>query len=201
MKKIIFIIGFFLCRLADAQENYFYAALDLSKPIANTSWVNDISTRGARIGYRAFLTEKVSAGVDIGWNLLDEYKPRETFQTGSGAITTDYFNYIYSYSFAVSGQYNFKMGDREKIRPYTGLGLGVSNQEYVKYYNFYSEADKSWGFLMRPEAGIMVKLSERRSVGAIAAIHYDYSTNRMKNFDYKGFSALGFQIGLVIIND
>src|SRR5687767_11979566 len=129
MKKIVFIIGFFLCRLASAQENYFYVTLDISKPLTNTSWVDDFSARGARIGYRAFITEKISAGVDIGWNSFDEYKPRETFETGSGAVTTDYFNYVYSYSFALSGQYNFKVGNGEKVYPYTGLGLGVSNQE------------------------------------------------------------------------
>jgi hypothetical protein len=199
MKKIIFIVAIILATsFAKAQEGkYFYVTLDVSKPMSNTGWVDDVSARGARLGYRTFITERISAGLDFGWNSFDEYKPKETFETESGAVTTDYFNYIYSYSLALSGQYNFTIGDGEKFFPYAGIGLGASNQEYVKYYNFYSEVDKSWGFLARPEAGIMVKLGQRRSIGALAAIHYDYSTNRMKNFDYKGFSALGFQIGIV----
>jgi hypothetical protein len=183
-----------------AQDRYFYLTLDVSKPLTNTTWVSDISARGARIGYRTFITDEISAGVDFGWNSFDQYYPRTTVETASGAITTDYFNYIYTYSIALSGQYNFRVGESEKIVPYAGLGLGASNQEYVKYYNFYSENDKSWGFLARPEAGIRVRLSERKAIGLIAAVHYDYTTNRMTNVGYKGFSALGFQAGLTFMD-
>jgi hypothetical protein len=201
MMKIVFITGvLFIGGSAMAQDKYFYVTLDVSKPLSNTSWTDDVSARGARVGYRSFITEKISAGIDLGWNVFDEYKPRQTFETGSGAVTTDYFNYIYSYSVALSGQYNFTVGNDEKIFPYVGLGLGAAHQEYTKYYNFYSENETAWGFLARPEAGIMITLNERRSIGALAAIHYDYSTNRIKNYDYKGFSALGFQIGLAFMD-
>lgn len=201
MMRIAFITALLLIgEFAIAQDKYFYVTLDVSKPMSNTSWTDDVSAQGARIGYRSFITEKFSAGIDLGWNVFDEYKPRQTFETGSGAITTDYFNYIYSYSLALSGQYNFTVGNTEKIFPYVGIGVGAAHQEYTKYYNFYSENDRAWGFLARPEVGIMAILNERRSIGALAAIHYDYSTNRIQSFDYKGFSALGFQIGLVFVD-
>jgi hypothetical protein len=193
-------ILFFSTTLIMAQDRYFYLTLDVSKPLTNTSWVNDGSARGLRVGFRSFINDKISAGLDLGMNSYDEYFPRQTVETSTGAITTDYFHYIYSFSAAISGQYNFTVGDGEKFVPYAGIGLGASNQEYVKYYNFYSENDKSWGFLARPEAGIRVRLSERRGLGVMAAIHYDYATNRMKNLDYKGFSALGFQVGLVFMD-
>lgn len=201
--KHIFIITVFLLMSwqGTAQQKYFYAALDITKPISNTSWTDAVSARGMRLGYRRFITDKISAGVDAGGNVYSEYKPRQTFQTETGAITTDYFNYIYSYSLAVSGQYNFLKDVSERFIPYAGLGLGASNQEYVKYYNFYQEADKAWGFLARPEIGALIKFGERRAVALMAAIHYNYSTNRIKNFNYTGFSALGFQIGLALIND
>jgi hypothetical protein len=200
MKTGFIIAMIMIATVCQAQDKYFYLTLDVSKPLMNTSWVSDASARGARIGYRSFITEKISAGLDLGWNSFDEYKPRETFQTESGAFTTDYFNYIYSYSAAISGQYNFTVGDGETFFPYAGIGLGASSQEYVKYYNFYSEKDASWGFLARPEAGIMVKFGQRRSIGAMAAIHFDYSTNKSDYFNYNGFSALGFQIGLVFMD-
>jgi outer membrane protein W len=200
MKTVVSIALFFSTTLLVAQDRYFYLTLDVSKPLANTSWVNDASARGVRLGFRSFITDKISAGLDLGMNSFDEYFPRQTVETSTGAITTDYFHYIYSFSAAISGQYNFTVGDGEKFIPYAGIGLGATNQEYVKYYNFYSENDKSWGFLVRPEAGIHVRLSERRGLGVMAAIHYDYATNRMKNLDYKGFSALGFQVGLVFMD-
>jgi hypothetical protein len=106
---------------------------------------------------------------------------------------------VYSYSAALSGQYNLSVGDGETFFPYAGLGLGAVNNEYVLYYNVYKDAERSWGFLARPEAGILVKFSKRRSFGAMAAIHYDYATNKSEKFDYGNFSALGFQIGLMFM--
>jgi hypothetical protein len=84
--------------------------------------------------------------------------------------------------------------------PYVGLGLGANNNQYVKYYNIYKDSQTAWGFLARPEAGILVKIGARQSIAAMAAIHYDFSTNKSSMFGYDGFSALGFQVGLAFLN-
>ncbi len=52
--------------------------------------------------------------------------------------------------------------------------------------------------LRAPEAGMIVRLG--RSIGAMAAVHYDYSTNKSEYFNYDNFSALGFQLGVVFMN-
>ena len=132
--------------------------------------------------------------------MYDQYKPTETTETGSGAITTDYFKYVYSYSAAASAQYNFRLGESETFYPYVGLGLGANSNEYTLYYNIYKDSETKWGFLARPEAGILVKFGQRRSLGAMAAVHYDYSTNKSENFDYDNFSSVGFQVGIILMN-
>jgi hypothetical protein len=200
MKNIFALLLLMIAQCSLAQDKYFYISLDVNKPLSNSSWVTDWSARGARAGYRAFITPKFSAGLDLGWSAFDQYKPTETVSSGSGAITTDYFNYVYSYSIAASGQYYFTMGDGETFFPYAGLGLGANNNEYVKYYNIYTDSERSWGFLARPEAGILVKFGGRRNLGAMAAIHYDYSTNQTDQFGYKNFNTLGFQIGLIFLD-
>jgi outer membrane protein W len=184
----------------NAQEKYVFAALDVNIPMSNTDWVKATSNKGLKLGYHAFLNEKFSAGFDFSTNTYEEYNPTETRQTGSGALTTDYFKYIYSYSAAINGQYNFKIGDRETFFPYVGLGLGANNNEYVLYYNIYHDAEQKWGFLARPEAGILVKISKRGSLGLIGALHYDYSTNKSEKFNYDKFTAMGFHIGLMMLD-
>jgi hypothetical protein len=184
----------------NAQHKYFYFTIDMQKPLANTSWIDDVSGHGGRFGYRVFLNDKFSAGVDLGWMSFDEYKPTETIEVTNGAITTDYFNYIYSYSATASGQYNFNLGEKKIVFPYVGLGLGVNRMEYVQYYNIYSDGDKSWGFLARPEAGILVRFGQRKSLGAMAAIHYDFSTNKTDLYGYNNFSSAGFQIGVMLMS-
>jgi hypothetical protein len=200
MKKLIVFAFMLITGCALAQDRYLYIGYDVNKPLANTSWIGDISTRGIRGGYRAVITPKFSAGLDLSWCTFDQYHPTETVQNATGAFTTDYFKYLYSYSASVSGQYYFSVGNGEQILPYAGLGLGANNNHYVKYYNIYQDSQRAWGFLVRPEAGILVKIGARRSFGLMAAVHYDYSTNKSPKFNYSNFSALGFQVGVAFFN-
>lgn len=199
MKKIILMLLFVLPMVAvHAQQNYFYISWDINKPTSSTDWISGTSSAGGKAGYRAFLNnEKISIGLDLNWGAYDQYEPTQTFESEHGAITTDYFNYIYTYGIAVSGQYNFTVGEGDRFFPYAGIGFGANHNEYVQYYNIYSDTDKQWGFLARPEAGIIIKLG--RTWGVLGAVHYDYSTNKSDFFDYKNFSALGFQIGAVFL--
>lgn len=185
---------------AYGQEKYFYLTLNGNKPLSNTDWIGDFSLSGGRIGYRGFISPNFSAGLDISWMNFDQYEPVNTQQTGSGAITSDYFHYIYSYSAAVSGQYYFKEADEDRLLPYAGLGLGAETNEYVLYYNIYEDAERTWGFLARPELGVIYRLTEHGSFGIMAAVHYDYSTNKSEKFGYNNFSSLGFQIGIVAVS-
>lgn len=198
MRKLILFAVLLAAQSALAQEKYFYVALDVNKPLSNTSWVNDGTARGVRLGYRAFINRKFSAGLDLSSSAYDQYKPTETMQSGSGAVTTDYFNYIYSYTAVVSGQYYFGNDEKERFFPYAGLGLGANNNRYVMYYNIYEDSESGWGFLARPEAGVLYKFG-RRSLGVMASVHYDYSTNQSKKFGYDGFSAIGFNVGLIFL--
>ncbi len=197
MRTIIFLMTFFSSTLLLAQEKYIYLNLDVNKPLSNTDWIEGISMAGGKLGYRGFIRPNFSAGLDIGWSNFDQYEPTSTIQNPTGAITTDYFHYIYSYSGVVSGQYYFKSEDQERFFPYAGFGLGASTNEYVLYYNIYEDTERSWGFLARPEAGILFRFTERGSLGIMAAIHFDYSTNKSDKFNYNNFSAFGFQIGLM----
>jgi len=201
MKTFIVAICLLLPAVSWAQDNYFYLNLDINTPTANTSWLNSTSNAGGRAGYRVFLGEgRYSVGVDVNWATYSQYFPTETIQYPTGALTTDYYHYIYNYGIAGSGQYNFLVGDGDRIIPYAGLGLGANYNRYSMYYNIYEDTDKSWGFLVRPEAGILYRLKARRSLGVMAGVHYDYSTNSSDVFQYQNFAAFGVQLGIVLMS-
>ena len=197
MRSILFLVALLSCSQLLAQDKYFFLSLDATKPLSNTSWVRDITLSAGKIGYRGFIRPNFSAGLDIGWANFDQYEPPFTKVNPTGAITTDYFHYIYSYSGVVSGQYYFKPEDEDRFFPYAGLGLGANTNEYVLYYNIYEDAERSWGFLARPEIGVLFRFSERSTLGIMAALHYDYSTSKSEKFDYSNFSSIGFQLGLI----
>ena len=187
--------------LAEAQENYFYISWNGNIPLSSTEFIDNASGRGAKVGFRKFLgvERRFSVGGDFNWAQYDEYKPRETFVNESGAITTDYYNYIYQYGLTISGQYYFLLGEKDRFFPYVGLGLGANRNEYNVYYNIYTDTDRVFGFLARPEAGIIVRIGERRRTGIMAAVHYDYSTNKSDVLDYDNFSSVGVQLGIVLL--
>lgn len=197
MRYIFLFIGLLFSSVLVAQEKYIYLNLDVQKPTANTAWIDDISAAGGKLGYRGFIRPNFSAGLDIGWANFDQYEPTSTKQNPTGAITTDYFHYVYNYSAVVSGQYYFKEEDEDRFFPYAGLGLGANTNEYVLYYNIYEDAERSWGFLARPEIGFLYRFTQRGSLGIMAAVHYDYSTSNSEKFGYNNFSAVGIQIGLM----
>lgn len=191
-----------LCAVGvQAQDNYLYINWDINTPLSNTSWIGNTSARGGKAGYRGFIADgKFSAGVDFNWATYDQYAPTETIQNPTGAITTDYFKYIYNYGLTASGQYYFLKGESDIWYPYAGVGLGANYNDYTLYYNIYKDVKKSWGFLARPEAGVLVRFGPRSSVGAMAAVHVDYSTNRGKDFGYNNFITVGGQVGLVLMS-
>lgn len=197
MRYILTVAALMFSTALLAQDKYFYLNLNGLKPLSNTEWIKDLSMAAGKIGYRGFTTPNFSAGLDLGWANFDQYEPTVTKENATGAITTDYFHYIYQYSGVISGQYYFKPEDEDRFFPYAGLGLGANTNEYVLYYNIYEDTERSWAFLARPEIGMLFRFSERSSLGIMAAIHYDYSTNKSEKFHYDNFSALGFQIGLM----
>lgn len=203
MKYLFSICFLFAAHVLCAQHNYFYVNLDVNKPLAGTEWMGSgASARGARLGYRGFIREgdRFSLGADFNFTSYNKYNPTHVFESPGGAIGTDYYNYLYQYGLTVSGQYYFPVGESEHFFPYAGLGIGATHVEYTRYYNIYSDVEKKWGFLARPEAGIVIRFVKDRAIGAMAAVHYDYTTAKSPKFGLGNFSSVGFQVGLVFMN-
>src|SRR5690606_16209441 len=68
--------------------------------------------------YRKMINDKFAAGFDYTWATYDKYYPTTSFVDGTRTITTDYFNYVYSYGLTLSGQYFLPVNkeDRKSTR-------------------------------------------------------------------------------------
>jgi hypothetical protein len=201
MKKLFAILGLFSAPLlVNAQTNYAYLAWDNNYPLSNKEWLDSSSPHGGGLGFRFFVRDnQISIGLDLSWTTFDQYEPTQTFPQEHGAITTDYYKYIYQYGAVASVQYYQSIGS-EIVFPYYGLGLGGNYNNFRIYYNIYDDGDSGWGFLVRPEAGVLIKFGKYRTLGALAAVHYDYSTVKMPQYDYSGFSSVGWKVGIVIMS-
>ncbi|HEY4655231.1 MAG TPA: outer membrane beta-barrel protein [Cyclobacteriaceae bacterium] len=178
-------------------DRYFYLSWMGSKPLSNTSWNDESTGKGVRFGYRKIINEKFAAGFDYTWATYDKYFPTATFEEGTRAITTDYFNYVYSYGLTLSGQY-FLPFATERVMPFVGIGAGVALNRYVQYYNIYTEEDQTWGFLGRPEVGVLFPFGGKW--GATISGQYNFSTAKSDYFGYDGFNSLSVNVGVVLMS-
>jgi len=198
--RFIYIFIFVLCAQVVAAQDfdkYFYASWNYKTPLSDTNWLGDASAKGLKLGYRKIITDRFSVGFDYTWSAYEEYKPTATFVTENSAITTDYFNDLYSYGLTLNGQY-FLPVNSTRVLPFVGIGLGATLNRYAQNYNIYTDDDSSWGFLARPEVGVLLAFGGK--VGIIAGAHYDYTTASSDFFELSDFSAYGFNLGLVLMS-
>lgn len=196
---LLFIFGW----IGQAQSQYFdktYSLmLDINMPISNTSYVEDVSARGFKFGYREAINDRFFGGIDFNNATFTEHVPRKTYTGGTNAVTTELFNYIYSYGLTLTGDY-FLRPEQKKFMPYVGLGVGASYQSYRQFFNVYSISDNSWGVLVRPELGAMFRIKETAGWAFHGGIHYDYSSAKSEDFGIDAFQNVGFQVGVIILD-
>jgi opacity protein-like surface antigen len=183
------------CAYGQAFEKYFHISYDVNQPLSNTDFIGNTAKKGFMIGFRQALDEHLLVGADLNYSTYKDYTPRETYQTSSGAFTTDFFRYAYVYGLTLSGDYLF--APDKKLQPYLGLGIGASYIDYTSYYNVFSSRDPRWGVLLRPEGGLLLQMGKYSTWGIQAGVHFDYSTARSKDNGYNNFMNAGFHIGLV----
>ena len=179
-------------------SKFFFFSWDGNKPLSNTSFVDQASTFGTRLGFRKRINDedKLWVGGDFGEFIYKQYFPYQTYQSGTQSLSTDLYNYAYNYSLTVNVDYYF-LPMENLITPYLGLGLGAGYYKFAQYYNIYGTTGDSWGFLLRPEAGIVATYKKNSPWRLKAAAHYDYSSNSYKDLGYSNFTNLGVQIGIV----
>jgi len=74
------------------------------------------------------------------------------------------------------------------------LGGQYLNQSL--YYNVYVSDEDGWGFVARPEAGVIIKPNEFKEWGFLIAANYSYATNKTELLNLDSFKNFGITIGI-----
>ena len=203
--KIIFIISFALliasgtmAQSTSLYQNLFGISWEIGFPVSNNDFLSKTSTAGGKIEYRHFIKENLSVGGFLNWRSYYEYFPTATYENEdkTQAVTTDMYRYIYNLPMGANVHYYFKGG--KMIQPFVGLGLGAQYSEQSVYYNIFVTEDKNWGFLIRPEAGLILNVKDEW--GILLGGSYGYSTNKNDALGINSLGDVNVQIGLVFRN-
>jgi outer membrane protein W len=184
--------------MAQPHKDFLYSlSWEASKPLSNNSFLDKTSFAGGKFEFRKFIDRNFSLGVFINWNSYYQYTPRTTYTNTeqSQAVTTDMYRYIYTLPFGITGHYYFDAG--KQVKPYVGLALGPQYSEQNLYFNIYQSTSKNWGFLLRPELGVIVMPRYWHNAGILLGSGYSFSTNKNNSLGIKNLQNLTFQVGLV----
>jgi opacity protein-like surface antigen len=202
MKKFLILLIVFAALIVNSNaqsfsshKNKFTIGYEVAIPggdlLSKTSWA------GGRMEYGRMLNEQFSVGLGLSWNSFSEYVTRTTYQKpdGSGAVTTDLVKEIYSVPITVNGRYYIK--GLKHLLPYAGVGIGTQYSDQTIYFNIFSIDENNWGFVVRPEVGLVYPFSDQTAIYFCGT--YNYATNKNEAFKIDNLQhfalSLGFTFG------
>jgi outer membrane protein W len=201
--KTIFslIIGLFMSVQIFAQDDHFGMSWDVTVPLGETSdYVGETSWLGFTMQWRKFMTPNVSVGVSFGWNVLYqrsfetqsfEFTPDGSDRKINGDLSGEQFRYLNSFPMTVKAHYYLGDPYESKIRPFAGVGVGVTPIQRKTEIGLVAITDTNWHFTVAPEVGILVPLNQ---VNLFFAANYNYAFKVKNTIDY---SFITFNIGLM----
>lgn len=190
-----------LCIRAQAQELASKSMVGISWEVALPSgndYLSEPSFSGWRLEYRQLVRSSMSVGIAMSWNTYDEYADSKTYTSsgGSSAVTTDMIRQLYTVPITLTGHYYPGIKGRP-VQPYIGLGLGAQYAQQNTYFNIYEVTEYNWGFVARPEVGILFRLGPSPVRGMLAA-GYNIATNKNEAFQQNGMNHFAFTLGVGI---
>lgn len=194
MKKFIIILLLVIAAFGTrAQEgtSIFVSYLP-SIPLGETADFSDnISPRGIDFEVQRFLSEDLSVGFNIGWNLFREKIPEETFDYEDVTITGIQYRYTNVLPLNVNVKKYF-MSEGDYI-PYFGFGLGTSYNERQNDVGVFSLSEDKWLFNIAPEIGMLYDLNYKSWLSVKLKYNYGFKSG---DFPAQSFISLGVGIGL-----
>lgn len=176
-----------------AMTNLFAGSWEIAFP-TNSDFLTKTSLAGGRLEYRKFIKQNVSVGLAASWNSFDQYFNTQTYQKsdGTGAVTTDMVRQIYTVPITATVHYYFKGSTH--VLPYVGIGIGTQYSEQNAYFNVYELNSTNWGFVVRPEVGVLLPFNRYWNV--LLAGGYNFSTNKNDEFKIDNLKQWTLNVGL-----
>ena len=152
--------------------------------------VNKTSFRGWNANLLYGITDKLSAGLEAGFNDYYQKYPRQVYDTKGGSVSAVLSNSIQTIPVMLKGRFN--LAPSGIIQPYIGAGVGGNFVTYNQYLGEFASGKSGIYFAASPEAGISIPFGKHSASAFTAGGRYNfmpftYANN--KNLDNWGIYA------------
>jgi hypothetical protein len=175
------------------QRSLFSFNYSLSFPMGDLNdFISKPGVKGFDAELKAFVTDNIAVGGMIGYQGFYEKYDRNTYTFENGALTSTLFAYYWTVPIRVVADYFIAPGSF--IQPFIGLSTGLNYNERRLEIGFYYIDDKSWNYVIAPEAGLIIPVGKYSEWGFSAKVRYNYHVYNRDNFNGLQYLdvALGF---------
>lgn len=157
---------------------------------STTDFVSQPSLRGFSLEGRGYVTDQITVGGIVGWNVFYENNDFTQEVIGETGTVFGYQRHTLNVMpLMVTSHYYFSQGS---IIPYIGAGLGTYYIEARDYMGIYYLQEKDWHFGVAPEAGLIMLLGSGNT-GININFKYNLAAKTKDNPEY---SYLGINVGI-----
>ncbi|MGN6436424.1 MAG: outer membrane beta-barrel protein [Agriterribacter sp.] len=163
-------------QLSYAQEDRLSLNINYGINMPTGSFKSDVVSKTSYLNWNAALlygvTNKLSVGVQTGYNSFQEKFPRALYDTKQGTISAVLTNAVQTVPILAKARYSFT--DQGFVQPYVGAGVGGNMVNFKQYLGEFSSGKTGFYFAASPEAGVFVPFGKQNASGITIGANYNY---------------------------
>jgi hypothetical protein len=195
MNKLIHALIFVIAALLGsgslfAQDPYAGLSYSMALPGGNSAdYTEDFSFRGFAFEAHGFITDEITLGGYVGWNIFNDKLSGE-FTDETLTVTGTQQRFLNVVPITLESRYHFFLtGDSG---PFLGFGIGTHWTEQRTQLGVFEVTDKDWQLLFAPNVGYQLPVG-----GNALQLNIRYHT-ALESGDVDGQSYVSFNLGFIL---
>lgn len=158
------------------------------------NYVSSTSFRGFNASVLHGVSDKVSVGLEAGFQDYYQKYPRQMYHFSDGSDVSAVVSYTIQ-TIPVLAKLKYNFNTESQIQPYAALGVGGNLIAYNQLYGQFGEQQTKFGFAAKPEAGLFIPFRNKVSGFGIGA---SYNIMPFKEGDFKNLNNVSIHAGFSI---
>lgn len=154
----------------------------------------DASIRGWQVGVLYGFNDKISAGLQVGFQDFYNKTERRVYQTENGHISAVLSHSLQTVPILLGGRYSFT--PEASVRPFAGIGIGGNIVTFAEYLGQFGGSNTKVKFAARPEVGLAVPFGRFKDNAFWLSAAYNYMP--YNEFDIKNINHGTVALGITL---